>query len=471
MKKAIILLPVTILMLVLMAFVGCVNKQTEKKDVSATAFELGKPVWKTGDQFVMNQTLGFRGLIEAPSAKTKTILRLTGSSLYRVFLNGEFVGHGPARAGHGYYRVDELDITELLKTGQNIVAIEIVGYNTNSYYLLDVPSFLQAEVQQGDKVVLATLPKQGENAFEVSQVEERIQKVARYSFQRTYTESYVLTPESYKWMTDMSAPFKKITCENVGEKKLIPRRINYSLFEVIYPDEILYSGKVKRGVKQKKYVRDRYVAEISDVFKGFYEKDFTLNTSIDLQEIENVEKVAVNKKYDGSKPIKLGKEEFKIINFDYNASGFIGATIKCTKPGRLYFVFDEILMKEDINFLRLTCINAVSYDLVPGEYHIETIEPYTMKYLKVLMVEGECEVSDIYIREYTNPDIYKAKFESSSVKVNNVFKAGLENFRQNVVDIPMDCPSRERSGWLCDSYFSPRAAVDISGHADVEKKL
>jgi alpha-L-rhamnosidase len=39
------------------------------------------------------------------------------------------------------------------------------------------------------------------------------------------------------------------------------------------------------------------------------------------------------------------------------------------------------------------------------------------------------------------------------------------------VDLFMDCPSRERAGWLCDSFFASRVAQLLSGHEGVEKNL
>jgi alpha-L-rhamnosidase len=45
----------------------------------------------------------------------------------------------------------------------------------------------------------------------------------------------------------------------------------------------------------------------------------------------------------------------------------------------------------------------------------------------------------------------------------------VETFRQNTLDIFMDCPSRERAGWLCDSYFTARVAHDLTGTTVVEQ--
>ena len=116
----------------------------------APAFLAAKPIWPEGRENEKNLFVGFRAVFEAKTPN-KVFLRATGSTLYRVFLNGEFLGHGPARGPHGYFRVDEWDLTSRLKPGPNVVAFEVAGYNANSYYLLDQPSFLQAEVVGGGR--------------------------------------------------------------------------------------------------------------------------------------------------------------------------------------------------------------------------------------------------------------------------------------------------------------------------------
>lgn len=47
------------------------------------------------------------------------MLRLATSGIYNVFLNGEFIAYGPARAGRGHFRVDELPLN--LVQGDNIL--------------------------------------------------------------------------------------------------------------------------------------------------------------------------------------------------------------------------------------------------------------------------------------------------------------------------------------------------------------
>ena len=50
-------------------------------------------------------------------------------------------------------------------------------------------------------------------------------------------------------------------------------------------------------------------------------------------------------------------------------------------------------------------------------------------------------------------------------------RAAVNTFRQNATDIFMDCPSRERAGWLCDSFFTARSEWEFTGRVDVERSF
>ena len=172
---------------------------------SAVSFVSAKPIWPKGRETEKNLFVGFRASFKAP-AQERVILRATGATLYRVCLNGQFLGHGPARGPHGYYRVDEWDLTDKLQPGVNVVAFEVAGYNVNSYYLLDQPSFLQAEVVADGKVLAST---DGHGApFTATILKERVQKVQRYSFQRPFSEVYRLAPGCDRWR---ATPLRHLT--------------------------------------------------------------------------------------------------------------------------------------------------------------------------------------------------------------------------------------------------------------------
>ena len=421
-------------------------------DEPLPAFQAARPVWPEGRDKERNLLVEFRAGFERPEAGP-VILRLTGASLYRVFVNGAFAGHGPARAGHGFYRLDELDLAPHLRAGGNEVAIEVAGYNANSFYLLDQPSFLQAEIVAGGQVVAAT----GENGFAASLRHDRVQKVQRFSFQRPFSEVWTLP----------GPPSEPSRCTSVAAKPLAPRRVPYSAFEIRRPVVHPFEGEVEKGELPDPVWKDRSLTQIGPQLGGFPEAELATIPSIELQAVRNVS----SRPATVATPFTLKTNSFRMLDLGTNLTGFIGATITAHTRTRLFVTFDEILLNDDVDFKRMDCVNAVLYELEPGQHAVETFEPYTLRYMKFIALEGDCEVHDAYLRELVNPEAVRARFSASDERYNRVFEAARETFRQNATDLFMDCPSRERAGWLCDSFFTARAAIDFCGTTTVEKNF
>ena len=432
----------------------------------AVEFQAARPVWPAGQELEKNLLVGFRAVFEAP-LEGKTILRLTGSSLYRVYVNGVFCGHGPARGPHGFYRVDELDLTASLLPGPNLVALEIAGYNVNSFYLLDQPAFLQAEIVSGGRVLAAT--GAAGSAFQACLLPERIRKVQRFSFQRNFIECYRLRPGLDRWLKDISSQFAAVDCALQREQKLLPRGVPYPSFDLRQPVRLVSRGTLRTGAEKAELWKDRSLTNISARMKGFKESELELVPTNELQKVENLSEAKDGRPYDPDEKLSLSAGSWRILDFGTNLSGFIGATLTVQKASRLFVTFDEVLTGGDVDFKRLDCANVLYYELQPGEYRIESFEPYTLKFLKFTLFEGDCDISHLYLRELVNPEAVKGKFAASDSRLNRLFEAGRETFRQNAVDIFTDCPSRERAGWLCDSYFTARASSDLCGNTRLEK--
>ncbi|RJP19074.1 MAG: hypothetical protein C4527_28100 [Candidatus Omnitrophota bacterium] len=452
---------INLAILLLVTFASICLAQEEKGFIQA------RPIWPNGLEGERNLFVGFRTVFEAPEDAEVT-LQLAGSSLYRIFLNGVFVGHGPARGPHGYYRVDHLDLSGNVTAGQNLLAIEVAGYNVNSFYLLDQPAFLQAEIVVDGRVVASTA---GDHSyFQVGILKERVRKVQRYSFQRPFTEVYRLAPNDDAWRKDRSAPFETIDCSVQDEKKLLPRRIPFADFFKRPAVWQISSGEIQTGFEPERLWKDRALTGIGPNLGGFQEDELAVIPSIELQKIKSVPTNEFNELLERTS-LSLTSHSYRILDFGTNLTGFLGAAVSCAQPTKLYFTFDEVLSDGDVDFKRLSCVNIIAYELEPGTYALESFEPYTLRYLKIIVIEGECKVGDIYLREYVNPDVWQAHFSSSDRRLNQLFVAGRETFRQNAVDIFMDCPSRERAGWLCDSFFTSRVAFDFSGDATIEKNF
>lgn len=432
-------------------------------------FDEAKPVWPTGLEKERNLFIGFKTRF-ASKEGDRCVLRITGSSAYRVSLNGEFAHWGPARAAKGYFRVDEIELE--IRKGENTLAVEAAGYNCNSFYFIDQPSFLQAEILLNDKVVRATGRDDDFTALRLP----RVQKVARYSFQRTYSELYRIDPTCDDWkMNPVSggAPSRLETASRVPlsvqrEVKLLPRRAPYPDFAVNGPfkpvsraeitfDEVRKTGKIR-------FVDDPGPSGRGNAFarEELEENWWDLSQRYVSSGRKNVNAEDLSK-------IVLKEGESMIFDAGLNDTGFPKLSVKCLRPGKIAFRFDEILLGGEVSPTRYECANVVVWDLKSiGEYDLEAFEPYTLRYADVMACSGDFEIKSVSLRTYKNPEAKRAKLISSDQATVEIFEAARETFAQNAADVFTDCPGRERAGWLCDSYFTGRSSLLFTGKLDSE---
>ncbi len=436
---------------------------------SIPSFETAQPVWPEGRSEEMNLFVGFRAVFETPEAES-VVLRMTASSIYRVWLNGQFLGHGPARGPLDYHRVDEYEIAGLLQPGENVVAVDVAGYNVNSYYLFDQPAFLQAEVVAGP-VTLAATGLEGPRAIEGQILDERQQKVQRYSFQRTFVEDYVLSADHDAWRATADAAFDAVALETFPALNLLPRRVPYSDFYIVSAVEMHSRGTFDQGVERENLWRDRSLVNISPEYKGFHEEDLVSVLSTEMQKTEITSRDVTETPLGTDWSHSLDTGEYLQYNLGRNISGFPRFDITVEEPTRIFVAFDETLRGEYLDFRRMATVNVIAYTLEPGSYTLEAFEPYTMGYIKILALEGGGVVENVGIRAFENTDTQRATFRASDGRLEKLYEAGRHTFAQNATDVFMDCPSRERAGWLCDSFFTARSALVLSGDTTVEKNF
>lgn len=431
-------------------------------------FRSAKPLWPEGREQEKNLTVGWRATFRV-QGRENVLLRIAASTLYRAFVDGEFLGHGPARGPHGFYRVDEWPLTGRAKPGSHVIAIEVAGYNANSYYLLDQPSFLQAEIVSEGEVLAST---GGSGApFEAGVLKERVQRVQRYSFQRPFSEVYRLEPGFDAWRRDPARSLVPVTCATQPPKALLTRHVPYPDFRVRSPAWTVARGTLRAGDPTAQPWKDRSLTQVGPKLGGFPESELATIPSLELQRWATATSIAIDRPASPNDGISLDTATFQILDFGLNLTGFLGATIHAKSACRLAFTFDEILVRNDVDWKRLGCVNILTCDLAPGTYRFESFEPYTLRFLKLIALEGACELRDLSLRELANPEADRAQFAASDERLNRLFAAGVETFRQNAVDVFMDCPSRERAGWLCDSYFTARVAHDLCGNSTVERNF
>ena len=421
----------------------------------ADFFRAAKPVWAAGKELEKNYFLAFTASVPAGDGT----LILTGSTAYNVYVNGEFRAYGPARAGKGWYRVDQLPVK--LDRPENFVCIEVAGYNVNNFEYIDAPSFLQAELIVGGEIAAAT----GVGGFTAVHMAYKEQKVQRYSFQRPFVEYYHIGPDTLSYRT--SVPAKGEELAEMPAVRLLPRGVLPLTFQRADVVERAEKGTVHPIPTPEKLWEDRALLNIGEELKGFPKSELT---SILSQEMQELKFEASDTETVPFAPERLGPNEAAIYRFAHNTAGLLGVEIECEAPATVYLAFDEILLNGDIQFWRASCTSIVKYDLQPGRYNLLSFEPYVTHYVKVVVLGGACTINAVYNRQVVYPGPL-ALPETDNDNLRRVYKAAGETFRQNAVDIFMDCPSRERAGWLCDSFWTARVERLLTADSRIERNF
>jgi len=425
-------------------------------------FKKAVPVWESGKDKELNYNLIFRTIVPK---NENTIIVLSASNMYQLFVNGIMVAEGPARAGHGYYRVDEIDVSPYLTKEENIVAIYVDGYYIKNYYLIRQPAFLCAEVISDGNVISAT----GSEGFVAKYHCDRIRKVAKYSGQRTFTEAYRYDNTYKDFETLVNAEFSPVELTKTENKKFITREVPYPSYKEFFSEKIISSGTVEFVDEPINPNRFGYVVLENDYERGFNFDELEIVNSDEVHKgiytiTNTIEEKTQNK--------LMESNSFAVYDFKCEKTGFIKIDVEAEEDTELIVAFDELLDGFDVNFQRSDSVqNTVVWFLKSGKYSLVTNEPYSLKCIKAInKSNGKINIANISIIEFAF-DINVPKFNSGNEKLNIIYEAAVETFRQNTVDIYMDCPSRERAGWLCDSFFTSRVERELTGKSLVEKNF
>lgn len=416
------------------------------------------PIFPVGEDRTLNAS--FLYILDFKGNEAKE-LRITGVSDYQIYLNGELIHYGPARSAFQKHQVDILPLTNLKE--ENRIVIIYASYRCSSFTRIDQAPFLVAEIFDEENESLYTL-----RDFICYRNEAKLRKVIRFSYQREFSESYRYDKAIYDSIFEFGGipPFEKMTCKNVVIYDEYWERYTHLATLEKKEATLLEKGDFGFDESAKDY-DDRYLH--SDFLGIFPKEEWEIDSNGIASRLKPLSLKETNN--------RLNKNEFATYGLDVSKTGFLEFSFNVKKKATIYALFDEIDTNESkegpigILFYRNTTHNVITYELDPGEYKLDAFEPYTAKYIRIFVLEGEVEVDGVSIRLFENPDIKNISFSFEDKKFEKVLEGGINTFAQNAVDILMDCPSRERAGWLCDTFWSGPAENLITGDNLVEKSF
>ena len=431
---------------------------------------MNKAYWLKNCSERRNTTAFFR--IKLPSSADYS-LKIASSVIFRVLVNGKLIGYGPRRTYGDAAVLNTYDLSPFHDCPEIFVTVEAVYYGCDSFYVPNEPPFVICDIfKNGD--FFCDL-----HDFDSYRNENRVQKVPRYSWQRHFLECYTYsTDPSESYMGEVRyTPCPSVAVE--GKETVVPD-LPYPTFE-----KMLFSPIEAGGVDPIDYDGEY------PIIKSSAEDRFSVFFPASELESDPVHELACYS-FD---ILSDSRDRFYTYALSENKTGFVSASVTVSHDCDVYLVFDETVndakmlkIKKDpkqirqffdavfkngtlpLHFSRTSSTNIIKYSLKKGPYDLLTMEPYTMKYLRFISVGSDIEINRCALILYENSSVYDFDFDGSEAE-KLVFRAAQSTLAQNSVDLLTDCPSRERTGWLCDSFFSSRAERLLTGDSRIERNL
>ncbi|MGG1639006.1 family 78 glycoside hydrolase catalytic domain [Paenibacillus sp. NRS-1760] len=120
--------------------------------------ERSKPAAMEHREDLTNRHLLVRKTFELNKSMKRAVLDITADDYYKVYMNGQLVGQGPAQSTSDHYYYNSYDVTELLRSGENVIAVHVYyhGLICRAYNSADYRQGMIAELQIDDKVIVHT---------------------------------------------------------------------------------------------------------------------------------------------------------------------------------------------------------------------------------------------------------------------------------------------------------------------------
>lgn len=417
-------------------------------------FQFAVPVFAEGKETEKNYQLILRAEVED---LRDTVLAITAFSFYRLTVNGTFVSFGPARTAEGYARVDEIPLSAYGHAGKpNEIVIEVAGYYCHSLTTVCQPSFVTAELRRGKEVLLYT----GRD-FEGYCSCRRLQKTERYSLQRHFGEVWDYTaPDPF------ASSLRVRLTEASNHPVYLPRRAPMPTFACIAADGFASGGTFRyaedRPCRSNRY--SRFTHNMNPEWGQYYEDEVV---HLPFRWIQKQQQTQTLGK--GSFPIQVSAGEYVMVDFEQIRAGFLTLSVTAQEDCEAVLGFSELCSPNRFAFTDINCQNVIEYQFPAGKkFETASFEPYTCRVAVLMVRKGSLILHAMGIRTF--------EFDRSRLLPNRVrdpelrqIRTAAENtFAHNAVDLYSDCPSRERAGWLCDSYFTGKAEYFLTGRTDVE---
>ncbi len=366
-----------------------------------------KEITRHDDKYKNNHML-VRKVFNIDSVLKDTKINITADDYYKLYINGNFIGQGPAQSYYFSYNFNTYEISKYLVEGENIIAVHVFyqGEINRAYNSGDLRQGIIAEIFDENGSVLAT-----DGSWMYTQAREFTSlKTIAYDTQFEERIDERLKIRGWKKPDFDDSNWQNVKVKTNHDYTFIKQITPPLSFSNVYPKKTLYRDN------------NKIVLDFGKELVGYLGL-FAKGTSGQKIEIRYGE--------------ELVDEAHPSVRYD----------MRCTT------------MYQDI------------WTLSGGEDIYEPYEYKAFRYVEILGDISVLNIEDIYVLLRHYPfDSTKCLFDSKNEKLNAIWDICRWGVVLGSQEVFVDCPQREKGQYLGDATVTASSHLYLSGDARLYKK-
>lgn len=114
-----------------------------------------KAKWIWADENLKSEAILARKVFELKNVPVSSILKITASDFYQLYINGKYINRGPARSAAHHQSFDCIDVSSYLKEGENLIAVRAVFEPGAKSYQFDARAGLLIQMELDEQLIVS----------------------------------------------------------------------------------------------------------------------------------------------------------------------------------------------------------------------------------------------------------------------------------------------------------------------------
>lgn len=431
-----------------------------------------------------NQRIMFRKTFTLSQAPQKGELAIFADSRYRLWINGEYIGQGPARAPHGWHYYDTFDVASKLRPGQNAIAVEVLWYGQGEAWYVAPPAAparfgalnhgaLICQLDTGSQTVISdgtwraaedhawdwnTPQMNALGQIEVYHADRAVKGWTEPGFDDHGWIPVAVTRSAWGLTGPPEEPYTHIAS----------RPMAYPLEKETAFAKVIDAGISQGGPATPSFFRrgspmERLGEEMASEHHSSQPSILSDSASLTNTSMDSYAEI---------QPAPPGETPYVILDLGHEEDGYLQFSVDASKPATMNIGWSEMMDHGDITANAPGGNYVAQYDVTPGTQHWTMWGWHGMRFVE-LSFPGLSAPLRFHagLRFSTANLAHAGAFDSSSPLLTQLWHMGAYTLQLCTLDGTMDCPTREQRQWLGDGEVELRVNGVANGNLDLPRKF